>query len=278
MAAYELLFESYGNSWLEEANAGMRATAKKLMELNPDSAPAQWTTAVVKFKLDFEFAEAEKGFRRAVQIDSNNALAHVVYGWYLALMGRTSEAREELQRSADLNPSHPVAEQLLGDSYYVDRRYDKALAHYQKALALAPNFLLGHVRAGHAYEAEGDYLKAIDHFQKSVRIEPESALAQDWLRTGLYPAARAAVLAATAGERSEADQADEPGRADNVSNKFNTLRIAHSMRQRSLLNSEKQKRRYYGWLKPMKSAIVSTICCSITALRAYITGVDFRSC
>lgn len=174
VAAYELLFESYGMSWLEEANAGMRATAKKLMELNPDSAPAQWTTAVVKFKVDFEFAEAEKGFRRAVQVDPNNALPHVVYGWYLALMGQTTEAREELQRSANLDPGFPVAEQLLGDSYYVDRSYPQALGYYQKALALAPNFLLGHLRAGRAYEAEGDYIKAIDHFQKFDLIKSES--------------------------------------------------------------------------------------------------------
>ena len=36
LAAYELRFESYGNSLLEDAGAGMRATAEKLMELRPD--------------------------------------------------------------------------------------------------------------------------------------------------------------------------------------------------------------------------------------------------
>ena len=174
LAAYELLFESYGESWLEEANAGMRATAKKLMELNPDSAPAQWANAAVKVNLDLQFAEAEQGFRRALQIDPNNVRAHVVYGWYLAMIGRTSAALEQLHNSANLDPGFPIIEQVLGDSYCVDRSYTQALAFYNKALALAPNFLAGHERAGRAYEATGDYMKAIDHFQKFDVIMSES--------------------------------------------------------------------------------------------------------
>jgi tetratricopeptide (TPR) repeat protein len=178
LAAYQVLFTGYVNSWVlpaEESDAGERATTKKLMELDPNSAEAQYANAWVRFHLDLEFAEAEQGFRRAIQIDPDNAFAQGFYGCYLSQMGRLEEARQHLRRFADLDPGFPPTEQLLGSADYVERKYDQALARYQKALELAPNYFMGRRRAAEACEAKGDYLSAIEHHRQIALLRGESA-------------------------------------------------------------------------------------------------------
>ena len=168
LLAHNLLFAGYVNSWAlpeEEAQAGMRAMARKLLELYPASAEAHYANAYVAAHLDLKFAEAARGFERAVQINpSANALSF--YGWYLVYMGKQEAARTQLRRMLDLDPTAPVGESLLGCSYYAERNYAQALDHFQRALELAPGYLYQHLLMGRAHEAAGNYPAALDHFYK----------------------------------------------------------------------------------------------------------------
>ncbi len=176
VAAYDLLFLTYVNSLAlpaEEVNAGLRATAKKLTDLVPHSAEAQYANAYIKFFVDLDLAEAEKGFRHAIRLNPVSGVAHL-YGCHLVFMGRPREARKELRRFDDLDPGFPIVELLLGMSYYEERNYDLALAHYRKALDLAPNYITAHLLAGRAHEAKDDYLKALDYFRQQHLLMGES--------------------------------------------------------------------------------------------------------
>ena len=189
--AHNYLFACYVNSSAlpyDEAVAGMRAMAKKLREVKPDSAEAYYAQAYVDFRLDLKFAEAERGFERALQIDPS-ANARSFYGCYLVYMGRQEEARVQLRRMIDLDPAAPVGESLLGCSYYAERNYAQALFHFRRALELAPGYLFQHRLMGCTHEAMGDYLGALEHFQK---MELGSGKAPEELRPK-YDALRQAV-------------------------------------------------------------------------------------
>jgi serine/threonine protein kinase/thioredoxin-like negative regulator of GroEL len=166
--AYNYLFAGYVNSAAlayDEAVAGMRTMAKRLREVNPDSAEAHYSQAFVDYSLDLKFAEADLGFKRALQIDPS-ANARSFYGAFLTRMGRVEEARMHLRRMSDLDPASPVGELLLGSTYYAERNHRQALVHFQRARELAPGYLHAHLLMGRTHEAMGDYPGALEHFQK----------------------------------------------------------------------------------------------------------------
>jgi serine/threonine protein kinase/Tfp pilus assembly protein PilF len=165
--AHNYLFAGYVNSAAlpyDEAVAGMRGMARKLREVNPNSAEAHYAQAYVDFRLDLKFAEAERGFESALQIDPS-ANARSFYGCYLVYVGRPDAAREQFRRMIDFDPASPVGESLFGCSYYAERNFAEAIVHFRRALELAPGYLYQHTLMGRTHEAMGDYLGALDHFQ-----------------------------------------------------------------------------------------------------------------
>jgi len=49
---------------------------------------------------DWDWASAEKEFRRAIQLNPGYATAHHWYAWHLSLMGRHGEAIAEMKKAS----------------------------------------------------------------------------------------------------------------------------------------------------------------------------------
>jgi superkiller protein 3 len=82
-------------------------------------------------------AEALAAFQQAVQLDPNNAEAHLNLGKSQFTLGRVNEAIAELQEALRLDPANPQAKRLLSQGY---RRAGDAknAAKYAEASAEAP--------------------------------------------------------------------------------------------------------------------------------------------
>ncbi len=57
--------------------------------------------------IEFQWAESEKEFQRAIQLKPNYAVAHWQYGWLLVFLGRAEEALNEMERAVELDPLSP---------------------------------------------------------------------------------------------------------------------------------------------------------------------------
>ena len=83
------------------------AAAKKAVELDQQSSEAHASLAFVTFFGMWDAADAEKEFRRAIELDPNNAKAHHWYATFLHALNRHEEALTEIELARKLAPDSP---------------------------------------------------------------------------------------------------------------------------------------------------------------------------
>ena len=171
--AYSGLADAYGvmpsyaeDPQPEETYPKARAGAQKALEIDPTLAEPHATLGYILHEYDWNHAEAEKEFKRAIEIDQNYPSAHQWYGEYLMDMGRSDEAIAELKRALELDPLSAVIYNSLGNAYRRDHPYDEAIAQYQKAIEIDPKFLVAYTNLNGTYISKGMYEQAIEVVRK----------------------------------------------------------------------------------------------------------------
>ena len=99
---------------------------------------------VIKHAFDWDFAAAEREFKRAIELNPNYSLARLWYAQHLAHLGRREESFAEARRAQELDPLSLVIWSESGWVYYIAGEHDKAVAHLNKALEIEPNFVRAH--------------------------------------------------------------------------------------------------------------------------------------
>ena len=110
------LLGSYGVLPMGEAYPLGRAAARKALELDDTLGEAHNSLAAISADFYWEWAEAERHFKRAVELSPNYETALRFYAFYLACMGRHEEALAFATRARDLDPVSPSALMNLGDA------------------------------------------------------------------------------------------------------------------------------------------------------------------
>lgn len=110
---------------------------------------------------DYDFAGAEREFKRAIELNPNYAPVHLAYGELLANLSRREESSAELRRGLDLDPISLPANNLYGHSLFLARRYDEAIAQFEKTLELNAIYFPPHNGLAFVYEMKGDYAASI---------------------------------------------------------------------------------------------------------------------
>jgi len=151
-----------------------REAAEKALKLDESLAEAHSALAVVKFSYDWEFAAAEREFRRALEINPNYSDAHKMNSYYLTAMGRFDDALKEMTRAQELDPLNLEKIAGSGEVLYHQRRYDQAIEQYGKALEMDPNSGFVHWALGRTLLAQGKYDEAVAELKKSIPLSGES--------------------------------------------------------------------------------------------------------
>ena len=103
-----------------------RAAALKALEIDDSLAEPHVTIAGIKEEYDFDWAGAEKEFRRAIELNPSYANAYHDYAWHLAKTARLEESIAEIKRAQELDPLSLVINMNVGRMLYYARRYDQA--------------------------------------------------------------------------------------------------------------------------------------------------------
>jgi len=168
----------YGTVPPQEALARARAAALKALEIDPELAEAHASLALVKYRLDWDWAEAETEFRRAVQLNPGYASAHHFYGLYLSAMGRAPEAIASLQLAQRLDPLSLIIGAALGRAFHFARQSDRAREQYLKTLEMDADFAEVHVNLGLVYAQCSMFAEAVDELQRAMAIAGRRPLMQ----------------------------------------------------------------------------------------------------
>ncbi len=174
--AYAGLADSYNIlgtfSFLQpkEAFPKAKGAAAKALDIDDLLAEPHTSLAWVYFVFEWDYAAAEREFKRAIELNPKYPTAHSWYSMYLVSTGRTAEARAEIKRAQELDPLSLIINTLVGWISVLTRDYERALEQARKTVELDPNFPRAYWVLGLAYEQKGVYGEAIAAFQKGFAL------------------------------------------------------------------------------------------------------------
>jgi len=171
--AYAGLADSYNvaPSYLpitsREALLTSEEAARKAVELDPALPEAHASLgAVLAFSRRPQ--DAEREFKRAIELSANDSNAHYFYGLSVLLpQKRFAEAEREFKTALSLDPLSGI----IGTNYamllMMDHRYNESLEQYQKVLARDPNFNPAHYKLSQLLATMGRYGEAAIELSKT---------------------------------------------------------------------------------------------------------------
>jgi serine/threonine protein kinase/Tfp pilus assembly protein PilF len=175
--AYAGLADSYALAGMpvspmspSERMAKAKAAALKALEVDDTIAAAHTSLAYIKHRFDWDWRAAEKGFRRAIELNPSYATAHQWYAFFLASMGRMGEAIAEAELAQQVDPLSLGMNSALGRVYHFARQYDRAIEQFRKTIEMDPNFAAAHSDIGESYVEKGMYAEATAEYQKALAI------------------------------------------------------------------------------------------------------------
>lgn len=147
--------------------------------LSIDSALAEAHTSLahVLMNYDWNWVQAEKEFKLAMQLNPDYATAHQWYAiHYLTALDRLAEALEEMKRALQLEPTSLVMNSFMGATLYYAGRYEEALEQCRRTIEMDPNFAVAHWHIGLVYEQKEMFDEAIAEFQTAITLSGGSPL------------------------------------------------------------------------------------------------------
>jgi TolB-like protein/DNA-binding winged helix-turn-helix (wHTH) protein/Tfp pilus assembly protein PilF len=160
-----------------------RAAALKALELDNTLSDAHAALAQVKFLGDWDWAGAENEFRRAIDLNPGDTLAHHMYSHFVLYMGRNQESLLESEHYLRLDPLSVAANNHLGYYYLATGQYDLAIEQEHKALRIEPNYYDAILFLGEAYRHRGMPQEALAQYEKQMTLEGASPYWIKSLRT-----------------------------------------------------------------------------------------------
>src|SRR3984893_17394501 len=121
-----------------------KAASTKALQLDDSVANAHAALAWVLWRYDWNFPEAEKEFRRAIELEPNSSPSsgRGMYPLFLYSMKRFDQAVAEHKQAIALDPLSLILNTNVGDGLYDAHQFDQAIEQYQKTLELDANFSL----------------------------------------------------------------------------------------------------------------------------------------
>jgi len=147
-----------------------RAAAMKAIELDDSVGDAHAALAEVKFMGDWDWAGAEKEFRRAIASNPGDTLAHHMYSHFLLAMGRDEESLRESQVYLQVDPLSAPANNHLAWHYVATAQYDLAIQYDSKAVQIDPNYVDAIYGLAEAYRHKGMAQEALTQYQKMMTL------------------------------------------------------------------------------------------------------------
>ncbi len=162
----------------KEAFPQAKAAAQQALEIDPTLAEAHTFLAYCLVIYDWNWAEGERSFKRAIELDPNNSAAHFRYGQiYLAPTGRLDEALAEIKRGLDLEPLDINMGATVAWAYFVAGQNDQAFDQAKKTYDLDPGHPIGRWMLIQAYTNKGMYPEAISLSEQWLQTDPTNQFA-----------------------------------------------------------------------------------------------------
>jgi serine/threonine protein kinase/Tfp pilus assembly protein PilF len=140
IADYYVIEPGYHRVSANVAYPKAETAALKALELDDKLAEAYTSLAAVRHYYDWAWSDAEKMYKKAIELNPNYGTAHQWYSELLTSLGNFSDAEKEIKLAQQHDPLSPIINTWIGVVFYFSRDYDRAIKHFQKVRELHPDF------------------------------------------------------------------------------------------------------------------------------------------
>jgi TolB-like protein/DNA-binding winged helix-turn-helix (wHTH) protein/Tfp pilus assembly protein PilF len=148
-----------------------RAAANKALEIDDEIAETHTSVAQINLICDLNLVTAEKGFKRAIELNPRYAQAYVGYAHCLMELGRIEESFAASKLALQLDPLNLDINLYVGWHYLIAEKYEEAVKQLKKTLELGPNFFRARLVLGMAYGQMGQFPAAVAEYEKAALLE-----------------------------------------------------------------------------------------------------------
>jgi TolB-like protein len=171
--AYVGLADSYivSDMKLRDRSPKIVAAAQRALQLDPTLGEAHAALANAIWTTEFDYAGAEREFRRAIELNPNYATAYHWLGEFLVFQGRFEEGFAEYTKALDLDPLSLAIRTDLGRGYYLARQYDRSIEYLKKLIEMDPNYVRTHFYLARVYREKGMCAEALQEVEKGIVLD-----------------------------------------------------------------------------------------------------------
>jgi TolB-like protein/DNA-binding winged helix-turn-helix (wHTH) protein/tetratricopeptide (TPR) repeat protein len=149
--------------------------AEKAIYLDDTQAEPHNSLAYVMYAENWDWAGADREYKRALTLDPQFAVSHHWYFIYLTSMKRFPEAISEAEKALEFDPLSQSINYNAAMTYILAGQDERGLRQLQKAIELDPNNPVPYGYLGLLYERQHKYDQAAQQFQKAEDFETEKA-------------------------------------------------------------------------------------------------------
>ncbi|HEX4664735.1 MAG TPA: winged helix-turn-helix domain-containing protein [Terriglobales bacterium] len=147
--------------------AAGRAALARALQLDPESSGAHRELAWIEWRYEWNFPEADREFRRAIELNPNDSISRETYSLFLKSMGRYEEALSQLNRAIELSPMASFSRANAGSLLAMMKHYDAAMVEFAKATEIDPQQPYVWERLGPVLLMQGKNEQAITALEKA---------------------------------------------------------------------------------------------------------------
>ena len=160
----------YGDSPVEDHPKAM-ALARKALELDPTLSEPHLVLGGQMMFQDWDLAGGVAEFKKAVELDPNNAHVHDRYALNISIVGgMEQETLAEINRAHQLDPLSQDISYDLGFIHIYARRFDDAIAVCKKLANENPTYAGAHDCLAEAYWRKRMYSQSLTEFKVEIQL------------------------------------------------------------------------------------------------------------
>ncbi len=161
------IFSNAGNQ--EIMNEG-RTSLEAAKALDPTLPEIYTTEGALKFYYEHDWKGAVNSYKKALELDPNNAIIYIRYSATLADVGQTKEALPLADKAVELDPISISSLHNIGWVNLLAGNYQKGIDAFAKAVELHPTFVWGHIKQAYGYIALKQYDRALQETNKAEAL------------------------------------------------------------------------------------------------------------
>jgi serine/threonine-protein kinase len=152
------------------AFASASAAVERALAIDSELAEAHTSLASIRLHNDWNWREAEREFRRALELDPMQTLPRIYRSWLMVLQGDLGGAANEARRAQDIEPLSPGVNAGAAHTLFLARRYDQAVTECEKSLEIDSNFILAIHVMGMCRAQQSRLTEAIEIGERTVSM------------------------------------------------------------------------------------------------------------